>query len=185
METLHLNTPAFVIRKTFTPSDIVTIEPSYETLLCAGCVDNPGFGSGDSVFWIRFKTGATESRSNEEGPRPSLKPRLLAHPFAFNHYRLDADLTPLRPILEAARQTVMPIRIIGHTDSRGSDAYNRQLSLKRAQSVADWLVAQGIDAERIAVSGEGEHAPIASNATAAGRAANRRAEVSLTVRVLP
>ncbi|XEV12212.1 OmpA family protein (plasmid) [Vibrio alginolyticus] len=69
------------------------------------------------------------------------------------------------------------IRIIGYTDSSGAETYNMKLSERRAQSVADYLVQQGIDASRLTVIGMGENGPIASNDTAEGRAQNRRVEV--------
>ncbi|MCQ9091135.1 OmpA family protein [Vibrio alginolyticus] len=69
------------------------------------------------------------------------------------------------------------IRIIGYTDSSGAEAYNMKLSERRAQSVADYLAQQGIDASRLTVIGMGENGPIASNDTAEGRAQNRRVEV--------
>lgn len=71
------------------------------------------------------------------------------------------------------------IRIEGHTDSSGSAAVNRALSLRRAQSVRDALVANGVDASRIQVAGVGAAHPIAPNTTAEGRARNRRVVVIL------
>ncbi|HFE48708.1 MAG TPA: OmpA family protein [Chromatiaceae bacterium] len=65
--------------------------------------------------------------------------------------------------------------VIGHTDSTGPEAYNMQLSLRRAQSVADYLESLGID--DIEVRGEGESNPIADNSTREGRAKNRRVEI--------
>jgi outer membrane protein OmpA-like peptidoglycan-associated protein len=69
------------------------------------------------------------------------------------------------------------ISVEGHTDSVGSDGYNQQLSERRAQSVARYLIKAGISADRISVKGWGEAHPAATNATAAGREANRRVEV--------
>lgn len=71
------------------------------------------------------------------------------------------------------------ILIAGHTDSTGTDSYNQQLSQRRAQSVGAYLQGQGIQAVRIDAVGYGESQPIASNDTAAGRAANRRVELTL------
>lgn len=71
------------------------------------------------------------------------------------------------------------IRIEGHTDSSGSSQANQSLSLQRARSVRDALVAAGINPSRISVAGEGEAGPVASNATASGRAQNRRVVVIL------
>ncbi|WP_345985055.1 OmpA family protein [Sulfurimonas sp. HSL-1656] len=71
------------------------------------------------------------------------------------------------------------VKILGHTDSRGSDKYNQGLSEARANSVRTLLIANGIAEDRIIVEGKGESQPIADNGTAEGRAANRRIEVWL------
>ena len=71
------------------------------------------------------------------------------------------------------------IDVLGHTDSTGSDAYNQTLSVNRAQSVADYLSARGVARARIGVRGFGETQPIATNATEAGRAQNRRVEIKV------
>ncbi|MBL8299215.1 MAG: OmpA family protein [Rhodanobacteraceae bacterium] len=73
------------------------------------------------------------------------------------------------------------IRIEGHTDATGSPEANRSLSLRRAETVRDALVARGVAATRISVSGEGGAQPVASNDDAAGRALNRRVVVRLEV----
>lgn len=67
----------------------------------------------------------------------------------------------------------------GHTDSVGSEALNQKLSQERAQSVVDWLVANGIDGSRLQASGYGESRPLESNNTRAGRTKNRRVEINL------
>lgn len=69
--------------------------------------------------------------------------------------------------------------IVGHTDYTGTDEYNQKLSERRSKALADKLIANGIDAKRISASGKGEKEPIATNATSAGRAQNRRIEVEL------
>lgn len=66
---------------------------------------------------------------------------------------------------------------IGHSDSIGSEAYNQLLSERRAVSVKNYLVSQGIPAARVRAEGRGESQPVASNKTAEGRAKNRRVEV--------
>jgi len=71
------------------------------------------------------------------------------------------------------------IDVYGHTDSTGSDAYNQQLSERRALSVADYLSAHGVQQARIGTRGYGETQPVASNDTDAGRAANRRVEIKI------
>ena len=71
------------------------------------------------------------------------------------------------------------IEIVGFTDSTGSRQHNMDLSQRRAQSVANYLTAQGVDGTRLSTRGAGPDQPIASNATADGRAQNRRVEVNL------
>ena len=71
------------------------------------------------------------------------------------------------------------IEVTGHTDSTGSEEYNLQLSQQRANSVAQYLIAQGIAPNRILAKGMGESMPIAPNDTPEGRAANRRVEIRI------
>lgn len=71
------------------------------------------------------------------------------------------------------------VEIVGHTDSTGSHQYNVSLSQRRAQSVADYLVAQGVNASRVSTRGVGPDQPVASNANESGRSQNRRVEVNL------
>lgn len=79
----------------------------------------------------------------------------------------------------------MNLRVEGYTDSTGTDKINRQLSTKRAASVAAFLQKQGIAATRIVTEGYGSQFPVASNQTPKGRAANRRVEVILAEGVVP
>jgi len=72
-----------------------------------------------------------------------------------------------------------PVFVCGYTDSTGSEDHNLKLSLKRAQAVADYLVARGLDKARLQIRGFGKDYPVESNGTAAGRALNRRTEVVL------
>ena len=71
------------------------------------------------------------------------------------------------------------IEVAGHTDSTGTVEHNMALSLRRADSVAGYLLGQGIQNVRIATIGFGPHRPIADNNTAQGRALNRRVELTL------
>jgi outer membrane protein OmpA-like peptidoglycan-associated protein len=73
----------------------------------------------------------------------------------------------------------MAIDIVGHADAIGSDAYNQALSERRARAVGAHLMEYGVGFSRIAASGRGEWAPIASNDTSWGRARNRRVEVRI------
>jgi outer membrane protein OmpA-like peptidoglycan-associated protein len=104
------------------------------------------------------------------------------------HFDNDAAVirADARPILDEAVATLrrypqLRVEVAGHTDDRGSDDYNLDLSQRRAQAVADYFVQMGIDAARLVAKGYGESAPVADNTTAAGRADNRRVEL----RILP
>lgn len=70
-----------------------------------------------------------------------------------------------------------PVRVEGHTDSIASEAYNQTLSERRAEAVADWLAAHGVDRQRLRTVGWGESRPVATNDTPSGRQQNRRVEV--------
>jgi outer membrane protein OmpA-like peptidoglycan-associated protein len=94
-----------------------------------------------------------------------------------------SDINPsLRPILDrfAAGLVDNPaalVTIIGHTDNTGTDAINNPLSYDRAARVRDYLAGRGVAPQRVTVDGRGSREPIASNATAEGRARNRRVEI--------
>jgi len=79
-----------------------------------------------------------------------------------------------------SQQAGVSVRIEGHTDSRGSDAYNQVLSDKRAKSVMDYLVGKGIDAARLTSAGFGESKPVVANDSAANMAKNRRVDLVVT-----
>ncbi len=99
-----------------------------------------------------------------------------------------ADIQPrLRPILDQfaqglGQQPGMEVTIVGHTDSTGTDAINNPLSVARANSVRDYLTSRGVDSRIIRTEGRGSREPVASNATEAGRAQNRRVEIFLAER---
>ena len=71
------------------------------------------------------------------------------------------------------------IMIVGHTDNTGSDAYNHDLSHRRANATREFLISQGVAANRFQVVGKGEAEPVTTNETAEGRQQNRRVEVAL------
>ncbi|MET1754029.1 OmpA family protein [Novosphingobium sp. RD2P27] len=72
------------------------------------------------------------------------------------------------------------IDVYGHTDSTGSDAYNLDLSKRRADAVARYLMSRGVSSARIQTQGMGKSYPVADNTTAEGRALNRRVEIKIT-----
>ena len=73
----------------------------------------------------------------------------------------------------------LKIEISGHTDNKGSDEYNLNLSQGRSQSVVDYLISQGIESYRLSAQGYGESSPIDTNDTDEGRANNRRVEFTI------
>lgn len=101
---------------------------------------------------VRFKSGKASLLSGSKSLLDDVAQTLLAHP------ELGA------------------IRIEGHTDSKGRKAKNRRLSARRAATVARYLRAHGVGADRLSTVGFGEAQPVASNATSDGRRANRRVE---------
>jgi outer membrane protein OmpA-like peptidoglycan-associated protein len=94
-----------------------------------------------------------------------------------------AALRPsLRPVLEQFAQGLdgsMQVRVVGHTDSTGSDAINEPLSKDRAETVRDFLADRGVAASRVNVVGRGSREPVADNGSETGRAKNRRVEIFL------
>lgn len=101
--------------------------------------------------------------------------------FETNSTELSTDgkiaLVPLIEVLKAHPQST--VEVVGHTDSTGAAEYNMMISKKRAAAVAAHIEEQGIDADRITATGEGEENPVASNDTAEGRAQNRRVEATI------
>ncbi|MCC4222466.1 OmpA family protein [Vibrio campbellii] len=99
------------------------------------------------------------------------------------HFGFDQhNLTPmgseaLSQLASNVQATDGPIMVDGHTDSTGPQSYNQALSLQRALTVTNTLVADGLDKDRIVIRSFGESKPIASNESSEGRAENRRAEV--------
>ncbi|MCQ2335322.1 MAG: OmpA family protein [Paludibacteraceae bacterium] len=108
--------------------------------------------------------------------------------FILNHMYFAVDKTDILPTSEEDLQTLYDflteyptavIRIVGHTDSTGSDAYNIRLSRGRSASVKAEMVKRGIDPDRIETDGRGEREPIDTNSTPEGRQNNRRVEIQV------
>jgi len=102
----------------------------------------------------------------------------------FKFDSLDIQDTPESQIQEFSdfmnKNTNYTAKIIGHTDSKGSEVYNQALSQKRADAVKDMVVNQGVSADRLTTDGKGETSPTATNDTKEGRAQNRRIEAEIT-----
>jgi OOP family OmpA-OmpF porin len=103
------------------------------------------------------------------------------------HFAFDrADLlAPAKDVLddevvpELAADPSLTVLIEGHTDAVGSDVYNQKLSERRAETVREYLIGEGISPARIETRGYGESQPVADNDTETGRASNRRVELKV------
>jgi outer membrane protein OmpA-like peptidoglycan-associated protein len=101
--------------------------------------------------------------------------------FSFDIGRSDVK-NNMRPVLDEFAQGLDPnmqVRVVGHTDSTGSDAINNPLSVRRAEAVRDYMATKGVTGGRVITEGHGSHEPVAANDTVAGRAQNRRVEIFL------
>ncbi|MDT9677489.1 OmpA family protein [Pseudomonas sp. JV414] len=101
--------------------------------------------------------------------------------FAYNQSDLMPEARSELDSLMAKLQNadVVSVKVIGHTDSQGSDAYNQKLSERRASSVAAYLLSQGLAPDKLTSEGRGESQPVADNDTEEGRAQNRRVELHI------
>lgn len=163
------------------------------------CYAQDGDEDGDGVFDRRDRCPDTPANTPVEHhgcPLPqypaSVKPEPVQSEvitlsdagdvlFAFNQ----SDLTPtaqsqLDSIMgKLEDDSVVSIKVVGHTDSVGSDTYNQGLSERRASSVAQYLLSQGVAPAKVTSEGKGESQPVADNDTDEGRAKNRRVELHI------
>lgn len=118
----------------------------------------------------------------EEGQAPALKITFDSGIlFATNSSTVsDASKSALRNFAGSLdKNPDTDVKIIGHTDNTGNVDYNQTLSEKRAKSVYDYLMDQGISSRRMVYEGKGIHQPVASNNTPEGRSSNRRVEIMI------
>ncbi len=100
--------------------------------------------------------------------------------FDYDSASIQKDIAKLEALLKALQaQPESQITVVGHTDSIGSDKFNKKLADKRAKAIAAFLIGNGIDAKRIVTLSKGESEPVADNSSDEGRAKNRRAEMEL------
>ena len=122
-------------------------------------------------------------------PPPPKAPEPTSEKVSFAAETLfDFDKSAVKPAGKAALDDLLlklkgmnteVVVTVGHTDSVGSNEYNQKLSLRRAEAVKAYLVSKGVEASRIYTEGKGETQPLADNATAEGRAKNRRVTVEV------
>jgi outer membrane protein OmpA-like peptidoglycan-associated protein len=114
-------------------------------------------------------------------PQDELKVNIPSD-FSFDVGR--ANIKPeMQPVLNQFAQGLDPkmrVRVVGHTDSTGSDAINNPLSVERAISVRDYLMARGVPSSTLFTDGRGAQQPVADNTSDVGRARNRRVEIFLS-----
>jgi len=117
-----------------------------------------------------------------------LEPFVTGARFVINNVYFDFDKATLRPESKNELQNAIrwlkqnrnvKVEVGGHTDSKGSDTYNIRLSQRRAKSVMEYLIQNGIAPNRLTAYGYGERMPIASNSTDEGRQLNRRVEFKI------
>ena len=139
---------------------------------------------------IRINALELEEPAPEPIPEPVPEPP-KEETFVFDSGRLNFDFDKsvvkpqyfelLRNVKDYAEQNDFKLTIIGHTDSKGSDAYNMALGMRRAIAVRDKLIEFGLDPARVlSVESRGESEPIAPNDTEQGRFENRRIEFKAT-----
>jgi outer membrane protein OmpA-like peptidoglycan-associated protein len=121
----------------------------------------------------------TEKCSTAAGPKKVIV--LTGVNFAFDSEQLTPESHAIldKEVPSIKGDPTMKVEVAGHTDSRGSDAYNEKLSDRRAKSVRDYFISQGVPADRLTAVGYGETKPIATNDTDEGRAQNRRVELHI------
>jgi len=93
---------------------------------------------------------------------------------------LYSEITRVANVLKQYPDTL--VRVEGHTDSVGSNEYNMNLSIRRANAVKDLLIREGVSGDRMQAVGYGESMPVATNSTPAGRQMNRRVEIKIAPR---
>ena len=142
---------------------------------------------------IRINALELEEPAPEPIPEPVPEPEPAPEPqtWVFDSGRLNFDFDKsvvkpqyfelLRNVKDYAEQNDFRLTIIGHTDSKGTDAYNMALGMRRAVAVRDKLIEFGLDPARVlSVESRGESEPIAPNDTEQGRFENRRIEFKAT-----
>nr|WP_249188701.1 OmpA family protein [Burkholderia dolosa] len=136
---------------------------------------------------VQCSAAPAEAASAAE-PAPALAPAAVERVNLAGDPLFATGLATLTPAARASLdkllneredRTYTQVTVTGYTDSGGSDASNLALSKRRAQTVASYLKAHGLKAQAVSVTGRGSADPVASNATAEGRASNRRVEISL------
>ncbi len=161
--------------------------PAGEKVNADGCpLDTDGDGVPDSKDACPTVPAATADGCPPPAPVAAPEPPPAPEKLVLEGVNFDNNSATLRPdaneILDKAAATLqkwgdVKVEVSGYTDSNNTDAYNLELSDRRANAVRDYLISKGVDATRLTAKGYGETNPIADNNTAEGRAKNRRVEL--------
>ncbi|MBX7149374.1 OmpA family protein [bacterium] len=142
-----------------------------------------GYGSPD---FRGFTSISYSFGKHKKKPAAAIKEKVL-FPFDRDQYypEYDTNIDRIANYWKAHKDVYVKLSVAGHTDSKGSNAYNDNLSIRRAKAVAKALVAKGVPSDKIIVSTFGENEPVAPNETTDGkdnpdgRQQNRRVEITL------
>jgi OOP family OmpA-OmpF porin len=144
-----------------------------------GCeIDTDGDGLVDGVD----KCPTVFAKTADGCPPAAVEPKTLTLEGVNFNYDEAVLLPEAAGVLDNAAATLKEwgdakVEVAGHTDSMGSDAYNMDLSQRRANAVRDYLIGKGIAADRLTAKGYGESRPVAENETEKGRYMDRRVEL--------
>jgi outer membrane protein OmpA-like peptidoglycan-associated protein len=151
-----------------------------------GCPDRDGDGIPDKDDDCPDVPGVPEYRGCPPPPKITVTETRIEFEgtvyFDFEQATIKPESFPLLDALAKTMQDhprIRKVRVDGHTDSVGEDAFNLDLSRRRAAAVVTYMTGKGVAAERLASEGFGETRPIADNATDEGRAKNRRVELTI------
>lgn len=158
--------------------DLCPNTPAGRTVDARGCEPD---GDGDGVADTLDKCPTTPKGDKVDGTGCTLLSTIILRGVNFDNdsaaLRGDALATLDEAVATLQRYPDLKVEVAGHTDSASSDAYNLDLSARRAKAVMGYFVSKGIDAGRLTSKGYGESQPIADNATEDGRFQNRRVEL--------
>jgi len=152
--------------------------PAGRSVNAQGCEpDGDGDGVVDSMD--KCPTTPTGDRVDSKGCSLPQVFNLIGVTFDNNKDTLRADAIAILDdaVATLKRYPALKVEVAGHTDSTNSDAYNLDLSQRRANAVLNYFVSKGVEADRLSAKGYGEAEPIADNSTSKGRLKNRRVEL--------
>ena len=156
----------------------------------ASNVDDGELWGNRGIVYHAWEKAADVAEVPAPAPAPAPQPDGGRQVIVLNNVLFDFDKSTLKPegkaeidklVAEMNKYGSDSVVVIGHTDSIGTDEYNMALGQRRADAVADYMKAAGIDAARIATKSMGESQPAVENDTRENRALNRRAVFEITM----